>query len=428
VKKRGRSHGSTGANGTESLSRRRMSHDQPCRSPPPCRTTGFGIPRRVVLLLIALKLYILLILYALFLRTDLRNGDKGFFFLPGGQAPAERSAAIQASFWERLAPYDGQWYLDIASNGYRSFGPPEARASREPPGNYAFFPLLPATLKGFQRLAGESYLPATLLLNIALSALGAALVWALARDLGAPPWLSTALLIAFPTAAFQFALYTEGVFLLFSALCLLALHRRKLPLAIFAAALAGLTRPQGVLLALPCFIELVLPVLRSREAVPRLGLALRGLAVIAPFSGFLVLAAISLSVAESPWAFLEIQSRWGRSFDLSNIRVAIESAFGYGGPRADLLGLGLGVLLLPVIWRRLPLSLALYGTVMLLLPLATGSLLSLGRFLSVSVPHFLALGLLLERTPLLLRGGVVALFATGQLFVASGLIAWHLVG
>src|SRR5262249_14682825 len=100
-------------------------------------------PRKVFALVFGLKLYVLLLLYSLFLKTDLRNGDKGFFYRPAGQPLEERSENIQCSFWQRLAPYDGQWYLDIAANGYRSLTKAETMTWRLPPGNYAFFPLLP---------------------------------------------------------------------------------------------------------------------------------------------------------------------------------------------------------------------------------------------------------------------------------------------
>jgi hypothetical protein len=84
-------------------------------------------------------------------------------------------------------------------------------------------------------------------------------------------------------------------------------------------------------------------------------------------------------------------------------------------------------ILLPILWRRLPLSLAAYGTAAVVLPLLTGVLLSFGRFLSVSVPHFLALALFLQAMPLA-RGVLVTSMVLLQILLASGLIAWHLVG
>lgn len=385
-------------------------------------------PARAVGAVFGAKLYALAILYVLFLRTPVRYGDKGFIYRPLGQSMEERMAVVEASFFERLAPYDGQWYLDIAERGYRNFSKVETRNGRLPPGNYAFFPLLPALIRGARAALGSAGLPVAVLSAGALSALGALVVWMLARRLGQSPVLPVVLLVAFPTAVFQVVLYTEGPFLLLSALALLGALERRTALAAAAGALAGLARPQGALLALPIFVELVLPSLGGRErlsAARRLG---RLAAALAPFSGFLALGLVSASLTGSPRAFLDVQAHWGRSPGAVGFLEAFRSAFAYSGPPADLFGLAFALGLLPVLWRRLPGSLALYGTALVALPLSTGSLLSVGRFASVSIPHFLALGGLLERAPGAVRGGTVGAFALAQVLVASGLVAWYLVG
>jgi hypothetical protein len=384
--------------------------------------------RRVFLLALLFKLYVLFLLYILFLKTDLRNGDKGFFFLREGQSMAERSDEIQASFWERLTPYDGQWYIDIARKGYRTLGELETRRGTQPQGNYAFFPLLPGIIRATEGVTADAYLPATILLMAVASALGAAAVWAIAREVGVSPALAVLLLLAFPTAIFQVVLYTEGIFLLSSGLALYFALRGNVPAAAVAGLLSGLARPQGVLLMLPFFIALLLPALRGKERLSKAALLARALVTLSPLSGFIALGIISEAATGSASAFLTIQARWGRSYATSNVFGALGSVVDYGGPRADILGLVFGVALLPVLWRRLPLALSLYGAAMVLLPLSTGSLMSMGRFMSMSIPHFLALALLLERAPALVRGAAVASFAVLQVLLANGLIAWHVVG
>jgi hypothetical protein len=384
--------------------------------------------KRIVLFALALKAYAFLVLFVIFLQTELRNGDKGFFFRPGGQDMAERSRVVETSFWERLAPYDGQWYLDIAAHGYRRLPDVESHRGMHPPGNFAFFPLLPGVLWTVKQVAGDLYLPLTLSLTITLSAIGAAFAGLIAGRFGIAPFLTVALLVAFPSAAFRLVLYSEGLFLLLSGLALYGALEKRPVLAAVAGLLAGLSRPQGLLLALPFFWEFLMPALRREEKLSRSALLGRTLLVLTPFSGLLAMGLVSELVMDSPSAFLSIQERWGRSSSPLGIVEALASAWTYQGPKADILGLLFGVLLLPAIWLRLPRSLALYGTGMLLLPLATGSLLSLGRFLSVSIPHFLALALLLERRHLALRAGVLGGFALLQCALASGLVAWYLVG
>lgn len=384
--------------------------------------------RRVFLLVLLLKLYVLFLLYILFLKTDLRNGDKGFFFLREGQSMAERSDEIQGSFFERLAPYDGQWYIDIARKGYRTLAETESRRGTHPPGNYAFFPLLPGILRATEAVTADAYLPATIFLMVLLSALGAAAVWGIAREVGVSPPLAVLLLLAFPTAVFQVVLYTEGIFLLLSGLALYFVLKGRVAAAGIAGLLSGLTRPQGVLLMVPFFIALLLPAIRGKEALSKAALLARALVTLSPLSGLVTLGVFSEMTTGSTSSFLTIQGRWGRSYASSGVFGAIGSVFDYGGPPADLLGLLFGVALLPVLWRRLPLVLSLYGAAMLLFPLSTGSIMSLGRFMSMSIPHFLALALVLEKAPSLVRGTAVASFAVAQILLANGLIAWHLVG
>ena len=382
----------------------------------------------VAAVLFALKLYVLALLYVAFLQTEVRNGDKGFIVRERSQSMETRTSEIESSFWERLAPYDGQWYLDIAKNGYRELEKIESRRGMHPAGNYAFFPLLPFLINAVSAFSEAHYLCGTIIALVALSSLGLAITWLLARELQLPALLSVALLIAFPTAVFQFALYTEGLFLFLSALTLLAARKGHMTAAAIAGAFAGLTRPQGVLLVLPLFAEFVLPRLRTYKARGKLAVIGSLATTLTPLSGFVAQSICSLYATGSLTGFLAIQGKWGRSYSFSGFLSSFDMAFGYEGPPTDLLGLAFGVLLLPVIWKKLPLSFALYGTATLLLPLATGSILSLGRFLSVSIPHFLALAIVLQRTPIALRAGVVAAFAVAQMMLARGFLAWCLVG
>ena len=61
------------------------------------------------------------------------------------------------------------------------------------------------------------------------------------------------------------------------------------------------------------------------------------------------------------------------------------------------------------------------------MPLATGSILSFSRSMSVSIPHILALALFLEgrgeRTTIL----VLAIFLVLQSLLARGLMGWYLL-
>jgi hypothetical protein len=377
----------------------------------------------VLLGITAARLYFFGFLYLFFLHTDLRPERKDFVYQADGQSREQREAEIRQSFWERLAPFDGQFYLDIANRGYRTI----SSSIQGDLGNFAFFPLLPALLSALRAGFPHAYLPLAIGLTLALAVAGTLAVWRIAERCGASALLAVGVLLSFPSAPFQYVLYTEGIFLCLSGLTLLhAMDRRPWPALLFGL-LGGLCRPQGVLLAIPIFLELVVPSFKGAQRGSRPPLA-AWLAACAPFAGFALLAVICNHVTGSPFSFLTVQGKWGRSYEAGGVLKAITSIFGYGGPPMDLLGLLVGLGCIPVLWKRLPPSLSLYGMAAVLMPLATGSILSFGRFMSVSIPHILALSMVLRDRGMTARLGVLALFLVLQYLLARGLIGWYFVG
>lgn len=158
-----------------------------------------------------------------------------------GYAPPELSggAAVLAGAWLRA---DALWYLKVAADGYG----PQA-------GSYAFFPLFPLLIRAAVPLAGGNELYAALLVANLACAGGLVLLYLLLAHLGGPRAARAAIagLALFPTAFFLVAPYAEPVLLLAGSGALLAAARgRGAPAALLAAA-AALSRPFGVLLALP---------------------------------------------------------------------------------------------------------------------------------------------------------------------------------
>jgi hypothetical protein len=295
-----------------------------------------------------------------------------------------------------------------------------------PEGNYAFFPLLPLLLRGARALAGHRGALAILLAaNVALSAAAAVGLHALARRLGAPPWPSVLLLLTFPAAVFQSALYTESILLCLSVGAALCAGSGRLSLGEPLGYLAGLTRPQGLLVSALWTGCLRRP--RSSPSGPRRSRLQAILALAAPVAGMATFSLVLALKIGSPLGFLGIQSHWAREFSPAHLLGEVLSPWSYKGPPLDYVALILGVGLTPWLWRRLPPPLALYGTLSVLLPLSTGTMLSLGRFLSVSFPHFLCLAKLLEGRRVA-TGLVLAGFIVLQCLMARGLVGWYFVG
>jgi hypothetical protein len=205
---------------------------------------------------------------------------------------------------EAMCQFDCGWYERIAMAGYG------ADADWPPHGSlphWAFFPLYPLLLRGTVAVTG---LPARVA-GIALSSLclagfmaaGAAYLRR-TRGAAAAPGRFVVLAAVMPFGLFFSALYTEALFALLATLALLGLANARPAAGALAAALAGATRPTGILLA-PLFA------LRGLLAWRREGA--RGLlpAAIAPLGLVVYMAAQWIAVGD-PLAFSHVQMLWDR--------------------------------------------------------------------------------------------------------------------
>jgi hypothetical protein len=143
-----------------------------------------------------------------------------------------------------LARWDSFWYWRIAEYGYESADDGRLHS-------VAFFPLYPMTLRAIGRAGGiHPFVSGSAVSLLAL--LGAVMLIArLSEEEGYDGRYTVAALLLFPKAMFFLAAYTESLFLLCSAGCLLALRRGQPGRAALWGGLAGLTRPTGIVLALP---------------------------------------------------------------------------------------------------------------------------------------------------------------------------------
>ena len=150
---------------------------------------------------------------------------------------------------QRLAePGDATRYLDIAGNGYVKTG--------ENAINLVFYPLYPLLIRVFGWATGSLPLAGVI---ISQGCYGAAsvLLYELVLMDGTPKqaWYSVMLMALYPFSMFAMGVFTEGLFLLLSIGCLLAIRKRKYVWAGCVGFLASLTRIQGMLLIIPAVYE-----------------------------------------------------------------------------------------------------------------------------------------------------------------------------
>jgi hypothetical protein len=150
----------------------------------------------------------------------------------------------RALLWPWLR-WDAEYYLKIVQFGYRADD-----------GTAQFHPLLAWLATPLTWLIGQPLLSLLLVSSLA----GALLLLVFERlarlDLGQDSRIAVQLLLFSPLAFGLFAPYTEGLWLLWAALCLLCARQGQWWLAGAAGGLATLTRQQGVFLLLPLAWEL----------------------------------------------------------------------------------------------------------------------------------------------------------------------------
>jgi hypothetical protein len=333
-------------------------------------------------------------------------GQHAFFFAVSYLAttlihirPYSSQTYSWAFMFQQWWGWDGANYADIAQRGYYQSW------------MAAFFPLFPGmehVLAGVFG-AGSEYTGGMLVSGAAsLGAFGGLRVL-VEREYGRGTARRSLLYLAvFPTAFFLAAPYAEALLLLFSVGAFLALRRGHWVIAGALAALATLSRPQGILLIVPLAAEWVL---RARaDASWRRPLETLKVAVgVALPVGTLAAYVIYLHARFGTWSAIADAQRTGgqRSLDwpVLGFARAAKALVDYGPDpsffQVHILldaAFTLAFIALAVLtWRRLPLSYVLYAWAMLALVMCTPAhnwyaLLSNMRYMLVAFPLFVLLG------------------------------------
>ena len=205
----------------------------------------------------------------------------------------------QLTVTSALSGWDGGWYLTIAADGY-----PGSIAAEGGGGvRWAFFPGLPLAIRGLSEMTGLSLASSGIVLSIACGAFAVAAIWMLVeRVLDARVATVTASLMCFFPAAYVLSMvYTEGLFLMVSAVGLYATTTRRWLTAGAMASIACLLRAPGLVLVL------VLLVAAGRETAAR-RLSLRLLAgLVLSGAGFAAWSIYQLVRLGDPSAYTEAQ-------------------------------------------------------------------------------------------------------------------------
>lgn len=224
--------------------------------------------------------------------------------LMSGQTPAtgwdSHPENLLVNGWAR---WDSGWYKEIADSGYIAVRRPNGEQSA------VFFPLYPILIRGATLVIGDTVWAGFLVSNLAFAVALLALYDLLkaAHGIGTARW-TIRLIATFPFAFYFSAVYSESVFLLVAVGAFFFARRQRWAAAALCAALAGATRPYGVLVGVGLAIEYMRQIrYRFSEVKPDILWLLLTPAGLLAFAGHLAL------ISGDPLLF--INARYGNAWD-----------------------------------------------------------------------------------------------------------------
>jgi hypothetical protein len=298
-----------------------------------------------------------------------------------------------------LLSFDATWYEAIARSGYRGAGHESLR----------FFPGLPITARFLHTLTAIP-IGALLLMIAAVGSFAATMViyWIAKSELGETVVANRATWV-FNLAPSAFVLlmgYSEPLFILLCLGCFFCLRRDRWLWAASFGYLAALTRPFGLLLALPALIEglrgsgLVKQLGPSRISLPQL--ASRGLAVVAPIAGMVTYLGWVAASFHDFFAPFNIQLDPQLHGHLGNPIVvlwndSVDAVRGHHLFVSSLLSvIAIAAVLLVVTLRKLPVSYGLFALAVVLAAVSGHNLNSIPRYVWSAFPLVIGAATLLR--------------------------------
>lgn len=281
--------------------------------------------------------------------------------------------------------------------------------------NYAaaYFPLLPLLMRGLSTLLFglDPFIAGVILVNAALAT---AIVFLdkLMRLDHSPERaeLVIACLMAFPGSYFLSCVYPESLTLLGAVVGVYAARTNRFFVAALACALVAVARSSGIFVAGMVLLEM----LRTREGGWRFSWGV--LWLVLPVASLGAWAYANWALWGDPLYFVHVQAGWGReaSFFLSTL---LKPDLSYDYHLLALLFLALAVAGFALKERA---SYVAFSSANILLPLSTGILRGVHRYMTSNFPAFLFLARLLETRP----WGRRAYFAVGLTSMALFAFRW----
>jgi hypothetical protein len=323
--------------------------------------------------------------------------------------------------------WDSAWYWRIATYGYGTI------IHSHTPGivwnDLAFFPLYPGLIRALDTVLPISAVNAALVISWISSIAAAWGIYAVVELLHRrrTAIALVALFAVLPQSVVLTLAYTEPLMIALSAWALYATFTRRWLVAGVLAALAGLTRPNGLAVAAAVVSAVAVDTWqRRRDRRPPDARAWAG-AVLAPLGWLGYVAWVGFRTG-SPLGYFDVQSKWGSRFDFGHyaiyyVRQLIVGQGHLASYGAAAIVLGAVVLFVLAVLDRQPLPLLVYTAVLMVMALGGSHFFpSKPRFLLPAFPLLLPLAVPLARIRLRKAVVVVAAMAGFSLFYGTYLL------
>lgn len=297
----------------------------------------------------------------------------------GGIGAISQNTAFD--FWKSWAQWDGGHFYNIAKLGY--FAPKE----------FAFFPLYPYAIKFVSFfLLGNTVLAGLLISNLAaflfLYFFYHFIKTKFSKNTAAASIIT---FILFPTAYFLLAMYSESIFLLFVILFFSKLGQKKYFQSAIFAGLASTIRLVGILLPLILVVDLVTSPKKTKEKI---------LGIFVSFLPFFAYCMYLYKRFGDPLYFLTSETSWQRTLTspVSTISAYI-LGFDLKQPFVYYLDVFLPLVFIAILllnFKKIPRTLWFFSLLVILVPVSSGTLTSMPRYLLASIGAFIIVGNYLE--------------------------------
>ncbi len=296
---------------------------------------------------------------------------------------------------------DAHWYEIIAENGYskitnkRDLG--YSKGANFKQSEWAFFPLYPLINRTTIKILNVPYDFSAFIWSLFFSTVAClgmywfGMLYYKDKKLA---FFNTLVLFSFPFSFYYSMFYTEAIFFTFMIYSFIAIYyKRYLLLSILIIPLS-LIRPNGIVILIPLYLYFLERngifqkfTVNWRQIFTR-KIFINSLAFISAPLSFLAYCFyqykmtgyfFAFSIAQAGW-YRELSFPWVSFFNSGKFPVQFNSIFTI-----------IVIIYAVLIWKKLPLSLNILVLLGLLLPLCSGSVTSMTRFVSVIFPMFLVL-------------------------------------